>query len=154
MGYHGYISMLICLLFIVSGTTLVGDNAVKSFHPVPPSGTCSRCGECCRWLPIIPVRQCKPHQIHYFRERGLKEADGLFLAFAPCRHLREEGSDASGAMIWGCAIYDSRPATCRDFCGRTLSGGKRYYVPDRCTMAGEGRRKLKDGEAGPVSEGE
>ena len=106
--------------------------------PTPPTGTtCSRCGECCRWLPIVLVRQCKPHQIQSLRERGLKEADGFFLADAPCRHLRKEETDNSGAGKWGCAIYDSRPSTCRDFCGRTLSGGKRYYVPEGCTLAGK-----------------
>ncbi len=99
-------------------------------------GTCSRCGECCRWLPVALVRQCKPHQLTYLRERGLREADGYFLAEAPCRHLREEPADGSGDKKWTCAIYDHRPATCRDFNGRPLSGGKRYYVPACCTMAG------------------
>jgi hypothetical protein len=104
-------------------------------HPIPlVSGTCSRCGECCRWLPIISVRQCKPHQLHYFRERGLKEAGGIFLVDAPCRHLLKEEPDGSGLTRWGCAIYEKRPATCRDFCGKTLDGGKRYYVPEGCTM--------------------
>jgi hypothetical protein len=103
-------------------------------HPV--SGTCSRCGECCRWLPIVLVRQCKPHQLHYLRERGLKEKDGFFLADAPCRHLIQEEPDSSGITRWGCAIYEKRPATCRDFCGKVLCGGKRYYVPEGCTMAG------------------
>jgi Fe-S-cluster containining protein len=51
--------------------------------------------------------------------------------------LREEEPDASGVRKWGCAIYNTRPDTCRDFCGRTLSGGKRYYVPEGCTMAGK-----------------
>ena len=97
--------------------------------------TCSRCGECCRWLPIVLVRHCKPHQVHYLRERGLREADGYFLADAPCRHLQETGRDDKGVQLYGCAIYESRPATCRDFCGRVLSGGKRYYVPAGCTMA-------------------
>jgi hypothetical protein len=109
---------------------------MKPSQPVPAAGTCSRCGECCRWLPIVLVRQCKPHQLHYLRERGLKEADGFFLADAPCQHLREEAADGSEVRNLGCAIYGKRPATCRDFCGRTLSGGKRYYVPERCTMAG------------------
>ncbi len=99
-------------------------------------GTCSRCGECCRWLPVALVRQCKPHQLTYLRERGLREADEYFLAEAPCRHLREEPADGSGDKKWTCAIYDHRPATCRDFNGRPLSGGKRYYVPACCTMAG------------------
>jgi Fe-S-cluster containining protein len=61
----------------------------------------------------------------------------MFLADAPCQHLREEPPDGSGVPKWICAIYESRPATCRDFCGRTLSGGKRFWVPEECTMAGQ-----------------
>jgi len=87
---------------------------------------------------MVLVRQCKPHQLHYLRERGLKEENGFFLADSPCRHLQKEESDGSGVVKWGCAIYETRPATCRDFCGKTLSGGKRYYVPAGCTMAGRG----------------
>jgi len=114
---------------------VAGDDTMKPSKPIPATGTCCRCGECCRWLPIVLVRQCKPHQLQYLRERGLKEADGFFLADAPCRHLHEEAPDDNGVRKWSCAIYDRRPATCRDFCGRTLSGGKRYYVPESCTMA-------------------
>ena len=58
----------------------------------PRSGSCSHCGECCRWLPIAIVRQCKPHQVQYFRERGLREADGFFLADAPCRASSQGGA--------------------------------------------------------------
>ena len=107
-----------------------------SARPFPPAGECSRCGECCRWIVVALVRQCKPHQVSYLRERGLREADGYFLAYSPCRHLREEKPGSAGDRnIWGCAIYDTRPATCRDFCGKALSGGKRYYIPPGCTMA-------------------
>jgi hypothetical protein len=108
---------------------------MKPHHTTPAAGTCCRCGECCRWLPIALVRQCKPHQLHYLRERGLKESDGYFVANAPCRHLHEEEPASSGVRTWNCAIYEKRPATCRDFCGKSLSGGKRYYVPEGCTMA-------------------
>ena len=75
---------------------------------------------------MVLIRQCKPHQLRYLRERGLKEEKGFFLA------------DGSGVVKWGCAIYETRPATCRDFCGKTLSSGKRYFVPTCCTMAGGG----------------
>ena len=123
---------------------------MKPSQPVPATGTCNRCGECCRWLPIILVWQCKPHQLHYLRERGLKEEGGYFLADSPCRHLREEEHDGSGTRKWGCAIYETRPATCRDFSGKALSGGKRFYVPEVCSMAGG-----KGGEPGnPVPGGE
>lgn len=108
---------------------------MNASKPRPGAGTCSQCGECCRWLPIALVRQCKPHQLQYFRERGLKESGGYFLAEAPCRHLQDAEPEESGAKRRYCAIYEKRPATCRDFCGSTLSGGKRYYVPDECTMA-------------------
>jgi Fe-S-cluster containining protein len=89
----------------------------------------------------VPVTQCKPHQLHYLRERGLKESGGYFLAYSPCRHLREELADGTGVTKWGCAIYDTRPETCRDFCGKTRSGGKRFFVPEECTMAGGKGRK-------------
>jgi hypothetical protein len=117
---------------------------MKPPRPSTAAGTCCRCGECCRWLPIILIRQCKPHQLQYLRERGLKEADGFFLADAPCRHLREAEPDGSGVRKRVCAVYDRRPATCRDFCGRTLSGGKRYYVPEGCTMAGSSVGEMGD----------
>ena len=117
---------------------------MKPPRPSTAPGTCCRCGECCRWLPIVLIRQCKPHQLQYLRERGLKEADGFFLADAPCRHLREAEPDGSGVRKRVCAVYDRRPATCRDFCGRTLSGGKRYYVPEGCTMAGSSVGEMRD----------
>jgi Fe-S-cluster containining protein len=110
---------------------------MKSSQSALPKGTCNRCGECCRWLPIILVWQCKPHQLHYLRERGLREEGGYFLADSPCQHLRKEKLDDSGKPTWGCAIYETRPATCRDFCGKALSGGKRFFVPEGCSMAGE-----------------
>jgi Putative zinc- or iron-chelating domain len=122
--------------------------------PASPSssGTCSRCGECCRWLPLVLIRQCKPHHLHYLRERGLKEDGGYFLVDTPCRHLKKEGPDESGMTTWSCAIYEKRPATCRDFCGKTLSAGKRFYVPGGCTMAGgrggESRNDKKDPDQG------
>lgn len=109
---------------------------MNSSQPAIDTGTCSRCGECCCWLPFVPLKQCKPHQLHYLRERGLKESGGYFLVNSPCRHLREEPMDGTGVPKWICAIYDSRPETCRDFCGKTLSGGKRFFVPEGCTMAG------------------
>jgi hypothetical protein len=73
-----------------------------------------------------------------FQERGLKEADSYFLANPPCRHLREKEAAGSGIRKWGNTIYRTRPATCRDFCGKTMSGGKRHLVPEWCTMAGGG----------------
>jgi len=111
---------------------------MKPNKPARTPGVCSRCGECCRWLPLVMVLHCKPHQLQYLRERGLKESNGYFLADAPCRHLHEEEvPDLSGRQQWSCDIYETRPATCRDYCGRTLSAGKRFYIPESCTMAGD-----------------
>jgi hypothetical protein len=76
------------------------------------------------------VRQCNPSQLHYLRERGLKEYGGYFLADDPCRHLKSL-DDGTGQTT--CDIYDKRPVTCRDFCGKELSGGRRYFVPAGCT---------------------
>ena len=117
-----------------------GDND-ETIPACPPGGLMQSLR---RVLPLASyrlVRQCKPHQVQYFRERGLREADGFFLADAPCRHLRREEPDNLEVRKWVCDIYDRRPATCRDYCGRSLSGGKRYYVPEGCTMADEKSRE-------------
>ena len=135
-----------------SGVTVVGDDVMQSSQPAPEAGVCSRCGECCRWLPVALVRQCKPHQLLYFRERDLKKPDGFFLVDAPCQHLHEKEPDGNGVKKWGCAIYDWRPASCRDFCGKTLSGGKRYYVPEGCTLADKSSSEPGDGQEDPVPE--
>ena len=108
---------------------------MKPHHTTRAPGTCSRCGECCRWLPVISVQECQPHYLRYLRERGLVEIDGYLLADAPCRHLREGEPDGSKKTPLICAIYKKRPATCRDFCGKPLSRGKEYFVPGGCTMA-------------------
>ena len=105
---------------------------------MPVTGVCSRCGECCRWLPVASVRECSPRLRLYYRERGLKESGGMFLADAPCRHLQKENEDPAGnpAPVWICMIHEKRPATCRDYCGKTRNRGTEYYVPEDCTMAG------------------
>ena len=113
--------------------------------PVP--GVCSRCGECCRWLPVATVRECNPFLRQYYRERGLKESGGMFLADLPCRHL-ETGSRGS-AMERICAIYEHRPAPCRDYCGKTRIRRTEYYMPEGCTMRVATRRNLKKRAAGP-----
>lgn len=66
--------------------------------------------------------------------------------------MHEEEPDGSGVKKWRCEIYDRRPASCRDFCGRTLSGGKRYYVPEGCTMAGKKVDEPNDREENSVPE--
>ncbi|MFA5221216.1 MAG: YkgJ family cysteine cluster protein [Methanoregula sp.] len=117
----------------------------------PSRGACTRCGECCRWLPIALVKQCKPHQLHYLRERGLREEGGYFLVDSPCRHLERIEPDGSGIVRWGCAIYATRPATCRDFCGKSLSAAKRFYVPASCTMVGGRSRASGDEQENPAT---
>jgi hypothetical protein len=72
------------------------------------------------------------------RERGQKESEGFFLANDPCRHLK---LSADGSGHTRCDIYEKRPATCRDFNGKELSGGRRYFVPAGCTLSGKSRNK-------------
>lgn len=109
-----------------------------SGHPSPPpAGSCSHCGECCRWLPVADVGECTTGLRNYYRERGLKESGGMFLADAPCRHLVRAESQETGTAQWVCAIYEERPAVCRLYCGKSLAHGMEYYVPEACTMAGD-----------------
>jgi Putative zinc- or iron-chelating domain len=117
---------------------------MKPSTSAPATGTCSRCGECCRWIPLLMVRQCNPSQLHYLRERGQRESEGYFLTHDPCRHLKPS-EDGSGQT--SCDIYEKRPATCRDFSGKELSGGRRYFVPSGCTLAG---KKNRDEEQAPA----
>ena len=121
---------------------------MKSSKSEPATGTCSRCGECCRWIPLLTVRQCTPAQLHFMRERGQKEIGGFFLADSPCQHLKisEDGSGQTS-----CDIYETRPVTCRDFSGKELSGGRRYYVPAGCTLAG-GKTRDQDPPPGDLRE--
>jgi len=110
------------------------------------TGACRRCGECCRWLPVASVRECSARLRQYYRERGLKESGGMFLADAPCRHLKKEDPDGTAPSGQICTIYGRRPATCRDYCGRPRDRGTAYYVPEDCTMAvaGPGKRKQEN----------
>ena len=89
-----------------------------------------------RVLPLASYRNCPSVQTPPgpvpSENEILREADGFFLADAPSRHLRREEPDTIGDLRkWVCDIYDRRPATCPGLCGKSLSGGKRYYVTGR-----------------------
>ncbi len=90
---------------------------------------CSRCGQCCTWIPIGNSRGMTPWQLDYLRKRCHKEVGGMFLVHAPCEHLTLIGN---GQRV--CKIYEGRPQICKDFCGKRFSHGSDYYVPEECTM--------------------
>lgn len=89
------------------------------------TGSCSQCGECCKWYPIGTVNGCtSPTHLAYLRERCDKEENGVFLLYSPCHHLGDDGL---------CGIYEKRPLACRLFTGKAKVGKMSFYVPGACT---------------------
>jgi len=56
------------------------------------TGECSRCGECCRYLPLL-ISRLDPPYLNYLRCRGLKEDQGFILIPHDCQHLQHPISD-------------------------------------------------------------
>ena len=108
---------------------------------------CSRCGECCRTIPIGRIGSFKLEQREYLLTHGCRIEHGMMLIPIECPHLKDTGnlkSDfrdqevARGKTY--CDIYENRPPACRDFDGKPISHGRKYFVPDKCTM------KVKHGQ--------
>ena len=110
------------------------------------TGECSRCGECCRYLPLLISRQDPPY-LNYLRCRGLKEDQGFILIPHDCQHLfggvpgsveiPEVDVDLSSLPFeYICDIHDSpdRPAICQKFHGQKRIGNAMIYIPPGCTM--------------------
>ena len=60
--------------------------------------SCSRCGECCRVLPL-PISGMSPEILAYYRCRGLKEDQGFILVPHDCQHLRQFNRDHSEMRV-------------------------------------------------------
>jgi hypothetical protein len=60
-----------------------------------------------------------------------------------CPHLHQtyERFESKDPVTYYCDIQDSKPQACKDFDGKPISHGRRYYVPDCCSMT----KKRKDG---------
>ena len=97
-------------------------------------GDCSRCGECCMWLPVAPVAGCDTGTTTYYRARGLREDGGIFLVYAPCPHLECSETSEEGKRYL-CNIHGSKPGMCRNFDGGEKAYGTKYYRPPDCSMA-------------------
>ncbi len=94
------------------------------------SGECCRCGECCRYFVVnIPSNLAG---LRYLKARGFHVEQGMMVAEFPCPHLVGDESRTTS-----CAVWEHRPIVCRQFQGLHRSGGRTWYVPDRCTL---GRR--------------
>ena len=97
------------------------------------TGDCDRCGECCRYLPLL-ISRLDPPYLNYLRCRGLKEEQGFILIPHDCQHL---GFKTDGrTKKYFCDIHESpdRPAICQKFHGQKRIGNAMIYIPPGCTM--------------------
>jgi len=97
-----------------------------STQPLPETTSCSRCGECCRYI-AIGYYGITNDLRDWCIARGLKldAQQGLFLIPHICQHLNSEST---------CNIYEDRPKHCRVFKGRKQAKGQKFWIPPSCTM--------------------
>ena len=110
------------------------------------TGECSRCGACCRVLPL-PTAAMSSNYLRYLRLRGLKEEQGFILLPHDCQHLissvevKFENKRlmlihlGDGKSKYECDIHESpeRPMICRKFHGQKRIGRWNVYVPPGCS---------------------
>ena len=94
-------------------------------------GECSRCGECCRYIILGPVKVASPAEKEYFKARGAIEKGGFYLIPYSCPNLMR--SQVEG-MVFECAIYETRPRICELGNLRKTVHGHPCYIPECCTL--------------------
>jgi hypothetical protein len=89
----------------------------------------------------------KPESKQYLLVHGCRIEHGEMLVPLACPHLRETANlksdfrDQDVAMgKTYCDIQDTKPQSCKDFDGRPISHGRKYFVPDGCTMTKKWKR--------------
>ena len=106
------------------------------------TGECSRCGACCRIVPL-QTKAMSPEYLNYLRTRGLQEAQGFILIPHDCQHLYRANIYAVDLFPedhknkkFSCDIHESpdRPKVCKIFHGQKRSARAVFYVPPGCTM--------------------
>ena len=98
---------------------------------------CNQCGACCKELPVAINSKLDPNARAYYLARGCVIKNGVVFAQCPCPNLI--CPDFVGGK-YRCGIYETRPRMCKDFDGRVSSHGRRYLVPDSCTMKRTGKK--------------
>ena len=92
-------------------------------------GECSRCGECCKFLPIAPWLEMTPAQRHYLDCRATLRGK-VYVVYFPCKFMIEEPDGKTR-----CGVEDNKPEMCRIYKGNEKQGKYTFWVPDCCTMA-------------------
>ena len=100
---------------------------------------CNRCGNCCKVLPIANNRKIDPDLRAYYLARGCTIEHGIILAQFPCPHLVYPDLTLGCEPKYTCNIQATKPQTCKDFDGRPISHGRKYFIPDGCTMVRKGK---------------
>jgi len=111
--------------------------------------SCSRCGECCKVLPLF-TQHMHPDFRKYLLNRGLKEdkEQGCILIPHVCQHLHgeskvvgfdEDTGNTFDESFYTCAIHDSpeRPDICRKYHGQRMMKNARIYIPPECSYRRE-----------------
>jgi len=88
-------------------------------------------------IPIANIRGIEPGQKNYLLTHGCIIEHGTMLVPFPCPHLIFSNEDdiVNGKPVSKCDIHETKPQTCKDFDGRPISHGRKYFVPDDCTMS-------------------
>jgi Fe-S-cluster containining protein len=98
---------------------------------------CSQCGACCKEIPVAINNKIDPNTRAYYLARGCIIKNGVVFAQYPCPNLIYP--DFVGGK-YKCGIHATRPQLCKDFDGRAISHGRKYFVPDSCTMKRMGKK--------------
>lgn len=92
---------------------------------------CSQCGACCKELPVAINRKIDPIARAYYLTRGCIIKQGVVFAQCSCPNLIYP--DITGGK-YKCGIRETRPQMCKDFNGKAISHGRKFLVPESCTM--------------------
>jgi hypothetical protein len=95
-------------------------------------------------LSIGNIRSIKPDAKNYLLMHGCRIEHGMMLVPLVCPHLQILKTINPGCTdehdVYYCDIQDTKPQTCKDFDGRPISHGRKYFVPDGCTMTKKWKR--------------
>lgn len=99
-------------------------------------GECSRCGECCRYMPLGQWSNVNQVIRHYLDVRAT-QIEGTYVIKAPCKYLIEPTEDdlANGINKCKCGVEGYKPELCRMFRGNRTEGKFSFWIPPGCTMA-------------------
>ena len=98
---------------------------------MPEEIVCKGCGVCCKYIRIASRNMLKDEKELYLIRNAIDLGDGYLRLPSRCKYLQEDDY---------CAIYETRPAVCRNFpiggsecllARRLLMGSLTKFLPDQ-----------------------